>query len=119
MPPRTPAINATMSATKFNKFFNSVSKSVARGRGTTKSLAELMAEQGIQMQLPPDLERALGGLLSQPIPAKTALRIPHNCAPCGACGVCHLCSELNYGAGGAHAASIWHILDVSGGMVSR
>jgi len=106
-----PGITPTVDATKFNKFFHDVSSSVAKGQGTHKSLGELMKDQGIVMRLPPDLQKKLDPILSQPIPAKTAMKIPHNCGPCGACGVCHLCEELNFGAAGAHAASIWHILD--------
>ncbi len=113
--------HSTMSAEKFKTFFDSISSSVAKGQGTNKSLLELMQENGVKMELPPEVSAQLKPLLEKPIPTKAQLahaKIPHNCTACGACGVCHLCGELNFGAGGAHAASIWHILDVTVGNVS-
>jgi hypothetical protein len=99
-----------LNSEQFKKFFDDLVNVAGKAKGD-QTLMEVMETHGMKPgYLPAPLEKQIMPMLTTPM-SKVA-GIAHNCKACSACSVCSACGELNYAAGGAVAASIWHILDV-------
>jgi hypothetical protein len=95
---------------EFGKFFDEIlaatspEKLKAMKPGKKVTLAGLLEEHGIKLDLPKSLAQQLKPALELNL-AERKLAHPA-CGACGTCGVCILCAEINYSAGVAAAAAV-------------
>jgi hypothetical protein len=103
-------IRGPMRGAAFAVFFNDLAAIATDAARSETTPMELLQRSGLDVDLPPDLDRRLRPLLTASrasIGLRPGTVTASSCGACGACGACALCGQINYGVPGAAAAAIW------------
>jgi hypothetical protein len=91
----------SMRSAAFAVFFNDLMSMATDPTREAVSPREVLRKHGLDLDLPPEVERQIGPLLSDSPGAIRAKVDPNKprpkpkCGVCGVCGTCALCGEIN------------------------